>query len=365
LCRRSFLNLWSWPNVYRNKTWGAGEEGKELCDLLFVFGDHVVIFSVKECAFPNSGDPDLDWSRWFRKTIWKSANQIWGAERWLRENPGRVFRDSSCKVPLPFRLPDSDDAKFVRVVVAHGSGIRARKRLGGSGSLIMMPDIIGKQHFKKDCGPVRPFAIGQLDVNRGYVHVLDDTSFEILLQTLDTAPDFIQYLDRKERLIESGRLGIAAGEEDLLAFYLQHVDDSEHHEFVFPKRADRIIIDEGFWTTFQSHPDRLAQIQANRDSYVWDRLIETFSSSLLENRTDYRSHADIRDLETALRILARENRTVRRMLSKAFIGNLKRGSHSQRGSRPVKWCTKALCVIHDDHAESGSDSGRTSLRVGG
>ncbi len=32
--------------------------------------------------------------------------------------------------------------------------------------------------------------------------------------------------------------------------------------------------------------------------------------------------------------------------------------------RPVKWYTEAVGVIHDDHAESGSDSGNAFLRVG-
>jgi hypothetical protein len=37
LCERSFLRLWSYPNPYK-------DHGKEICDLLAVFGDHVFTF---------------------------------------------------------------------------------------------------------------------------------------------------------------------------------------------------------------------------------------------------------------------------------------------------------------------------------
>ena len=41
LCERSFLRLWSYPNPYK-------DDGKEFCDLLAVFEDHVFIFFDRE-----------------------------------------------------------------------------------------------------------------------------------------------------------------------------------------------------------------------------------------------------------------------------------------------------------------------------
>jgi hypothetical protein len=38
LCRRSFLSLWSYPGVFRDQ--GGG---KEVCDLLVVFDNHIII----------------------------------------------------------------------------------------------------------------------------------------------------------------------------------------------------------------------------------------------------------------------------------------------------------------------------------
>lgn len=84
LCDHSFLSMWSYSGIYRdqgrNKDIG---DGKEVCDLIVVFENHIIIFSDKDCDFPDTGNPDLDWSRWYKRAVRKSAEQIWGAERWL------------------------------------------------------------------------------------------------------------------------------------------------------------------------------------------------------------------------------------------------------------------------------------------
>ena len=52
----TFLSLWSYPNPFKKQ---AG--GKELCDLLVVFEDHIIIFSDKDCAYGESDDPRIAW----------------------------------------------------------------------------------------------------------------------------------------------------------------------------------------------------------------------------------------------------------------------------------------------------------------
>ena len=78
LCERAFLRPWSYPNLYRDQ--GGG---KELCDVLIVFGRDVIIFSDKSCAYPDTGDDVKDWGRWFKSSIKESARQVYGAERWI------------------------------------------------------------------------------------------------------------------------------------------------------------------------------------------------------------------------------------------------------------------------------------------
>ncbi len=282
LCDRSFLSLWSYSGVYRDQgSGGKVGEGKEVCDLLVVFENHILIFSDKDCAFPDTGNLDLDWSRWYRRAIEKSAAQVWGAERWIKSYPHRLFLDRSCTEPFPIDLPDPATATFHRIVVAHDASRRCQREFGGSGSLIIEPDIIGAMHCASRVDGGKPFAIGRLDLAQGFVHVLDDTSLDIVMRSLDTITDFVSYLSKKEEFIANGRLGWAAGEDDLLAYYLRHTNQVGAHDFLLPFGRNILVVDEGLWSAFERHPQRLAQVKADEISYAWDALIEAFAGACL------------------------------------------------------------------------------------
>lgn len=306
LCDRSFLSLWSYSGIYRNQGDTIhGGDGKEVCDLVVVFQDHIIIFSDKDCAFPNTGDINTDWARWFKRAVLKAAEQIWGAERWIKSHPNRLFLDRSCKQPFPIDLPNPNNAKFHRIVVAHDKTWRCRQEIGGSGSLVVLPSVVGAAHYM---GAVKPFAIGQINPAKGYVHVFDDVSLGVVMRSLDTVSDFVAYLTKKEEFIAQEKLALAFGEEDLLAFYLQNYNESGEHDFLVPPNAAAVAVQEGTWQSFATHPQRLAQLEADQISYSWDRLIETFNKHLFAG-TQYRAtHSGFRDQERLLRFLAREPR---------------------------------------------------------
>lgn len=321
LCDRTFLSLWSYPNVYRGQRRKSKGDGKELCDLLVVFEDHVIIFSDKDCAFPDSGDLTKDWSRWFRRAVVKSAEQAWGAERWIKSHPDRLFVDRVCKHEFPIELPDPDRAVFHRIVVAHDSAHRCRQAFGGgSGSLMLDSTITGTAHYEPNPKGIRPFAVGDLDPDKGYVHVLDDTTLDIVMGTLDTITDFVQYLTRKEAFMRSGRAVFAAGEEELLAFYLSDIDENERHAFVVSPDIKGVLFEEGRWEAFKRSPQRKAQLEADEVSYTWDALIEQFNQHILGGTQYFTSHVGVDSSERSVRLLAREGRTRRRMLAMALLG---------------------------------------------
>jgi hypothetical protein len=332
LCDRSFLSLWSYPGVFRDQGRQNGKGvGKEVCDLLVVFENHVIIFSDKYCEFQDTGNLELDWARWYRKTVQKSAEQVWGAERWLRSFPNRLFLDPACSVPFPLELPRLNDATFHRIVVAHDASRRCRERMGGSGSLMLDSSLIGvESHLRK------PFTIGFVDEGRSYVHVFDDTSLDVVLRTLDTASDFVAYLTKKEHLMASGMHILATGEEELLAEYLSKLNSEGEHDFIFPRNLDGIFLPEGHWAEFLNSPERRAQVEANRVSYVWDALIETFLGHLMGGTQYWASHRQISEQEKSFRWLARENRTRRRMLANALGGLMEKTPHDYRASRMLR-----------------------------
>ena len=337
LCERTFLSLWSYPGVYRDQGQTAtSKEGKEVCDLLVVFENDVIIFSDKDCKYPTSGNHALDWSRWYRKAVLKSADQVWGAERWIKRYPNRLFLDRACTRPFPIDLPDPTKARFHRVVVAHDASRRCREELGGSGSLMIVPDIIGPMHYEGE--GIQPFQIGQVDPKRGFVHVLDDTSLSVLLLNLDTINDFVTYLIKKEAFILGGRLIFAAGEEDLLAYYLKQINEMGEHHFVVPEGIDGISIPEGMWREFQGNPQREAQLAADEVSYQWDRMIERFGEHIIAGTGLTDPGVTVSDQEKIFRLMAREPRFRRRMLAEAVLGLLEKTPHD----RPLFRATRVV-----------------------
>ncbi len=275
LCAKSFLSLWSYPSP-RGK-----DSGKELCDILVVCDPNVIIFSVKEINFKGSDKTSIDWERWRKKAIDDSCKQIYGAERWINSAKNVITREG--KTALPF--PEVSHQHIYRVAVA----------LGGKGKT--------------------PLYFG--DFGKGFVHVFDEVSLDIVMQELDTITDFIKYLEDKEQLYYRGvqTLFGSGGEEDLLAFYL-------HNGRRFPDEPDLIVFDGDLWRAFVAKQEYQAKKQADRISYVWDRLIETISE-------DYRSErllsehsfsvTQLSDVELAVRAMACEDRFSRRLLGSKFI----------------------------------------------
>lgn len=361
LCEKSFLSLWSYPGVYRNQGNKNGGDGKELADLLVVFDRDVLIFSDKDCKFPDSGKLDCDWGRWFRAAVQKSAEQVWGAERWVRRYPNRLYLDRKCTRQFPVVLPAANDIRIHRIVVAHNAAKRCAEILGGSGSLMLFPALKGAAHFngpppviegpdgegwiadwKKRStseGKVMPFTIGDIDPAKGFVHVFDDTSLEVVMSTLDTIADFVKYLTLKEDFIRSGRLFYAAGEDDLLAHYLQNRNgDGKPSFFVPPNEGDSVILVEGEWEKLKNSPEWLSRTKANRVSYLWDFLIERFSGHIRDGTSLAYPDFAFGDQEVAVRALAKENRFHRRMLGYAlntFLSKPSKGFLTARVVKPV------------------------------
>jgi SEC-C motif len=315
LCRKSFLSMWSYPSVFREQGRRGGKgDGKELCDLLVVFENHIIIFSDKDCKFDDAAGLEVAWGRWYKKAVRDSARQVWGAERWIKNFPHLLFLDRQCTFPFPINFPDPSKAVFHRIVVAHDASRASKNVLGGSGSLIVQSDLVGDDHFHM------PFFIGQVDPAKGYVHVLDDTTLRILMETLDTITDFTAYLEKKERFLTGQMTVHAVGEEELLAVYLSKMNSGSEHDFTLPtnQQFDHVSFGEGHWDEFISNPQRVAQAESNRISYSWDELIEKFAFHAMTGTQYFTSGRPLREQEPIFRFMAREGRTHRRMLAIAL-----------------------------------------------
>ncbi|MEX2376077.1 MAG: SEC-C domain-containing protein [Dehalococcoidia bacterium] len=304
--------------MYRGQHAGQSGDGKELCDLLVVFDDHVIIFSDKEIKYPSDVPIEVAWARWFRSAIERSAKQVYGAERWIKLFPDRLYLDRACTQSFPVNLPGENSIKVHRIVVARGINGAARSHFGGgSGSLMLDSTLVGRVAHAGEGST--PFSIGQINPQRGFIHVLDDATLGVVLKTLDTTRDLTEYLTRKEKFLSSKRVW-AAGEEELLAFYLRDVGEDGWNDFVVPDGVDTVMIEEGHWEAFTMLPQRRRQLLADRPSYAWDDLVERFAQNVLGD-TQYNSTSPSQPFESevVIRFLAREPRTRRRLLSSLFL----------------------------------------------
>jgi hypothetical protein len=91
-----FLNLWSYPNLFYNKKQKDKGDGKELCDLLVVCGDDIIVFSDKAITYSSDKPVKTAWSRFYRKAIQASVDQINGADRIISQFPEKIFTDPAC-----------------------------------------------------------------------------------------------------------------------------------------------------------------------------------------------------------------------------------------------------------------------------
>lgn len=313
LAEKAFLSLWAFPNVYKDEGITKGQ-GEELCDLLVVFGDHVIIFSDKgEVTYKPTEDVKIGWGRWVKRAYLKSAYQVYQAEKWIREFPKRIFLDNKCKLPFPVAFPSTDRMKVHRVVVVREITAAASKFYDDdSGTLVLRPDIQGDEHLHT------PFLIGRPSSDRGYVHLFDEVSIGEIFGELDTITDFTNYLSAKEEFIDGHNLLVAPGEDDLLGYYLSSYEDSENKGvpyFIRPPGNDKIAVAPGYFSSVKRSDVYLQMRSMKLPSYFWDKYIETMGSSAFTGKWWMTNGTTYDEEITVLRYMASEHRIARAVLS--------------------------------------------------
>lgn len=289
----------------RQKVKELGGDGKELCDVLAVCGDHIVVFSDKEVAFQANCDLKLAWSRWYRRAVEASVKQLRGAGRWLMKEQDKLYADRACTIPLPFELPLPERAKMHFVAVASGAADACRGWLGGDGSLMIN---IGADSD-------HPFDVPNV-FDGIFVHVFDEITLPHVLRQLDTVTDLVGYLSAKERLIPAGKTLVAPSEAEILAYYYLNRESNQKNPLLPPKGADRIYLDQGFAQDFYQRPEVQYTAKLNQISRLWDSVIEEFTTHLQGGSLIPMYGPTVPEkVEVALRQMALEPRHSRRVLS--------------------------------------------------
>jgi hypothetical protein len=184
--------------------------------------------------------------------------------------------------------------------------------------------------------------LGAFDRNGNLFHVFDEVALDAVLRTLDTVTDFCDYLKKREKFFRHDWDVLAAGEEELLGFYLNSTTE-DGHDFltreIIENEPTRIFIDESFWDSWIEGPQRKTREEANRISYCWDRLVEKFVFHMKGGTQYFVSEGGLDDLEIIVRWMARESRLHRRILAESLLeamNSTKVGEVRRRYSLPQK-----------------------------
>ena len=315
LCERTFLKFWSYPNPYK-------KDGKELCDLVAVFDDHVFVFFDRESRkFDDaSKDTPLTWKRWKKEAIDKQIRTSKGTEKYIMgENP--IFLDSKCETALPVDIPKNP--KIHKFIVAHGAEKACKDSSSDNvyGSLAICykessehrPDSPFFAELEKRLEKL-PFLISLKKDDP--VHVLDSFNLEIILRELDTVFDFASFVTEKEAAIGKYDSLFYCGEEDLLAHYFLNFDKKRSRYRIGTDEKDAfsgIMIGEGEWKDFVKSEPYENRKKENEVSYCWDRLLQKTCRNALDGTLT--GDADPKRVENLIREMAKEPRVTRRFLS--------------------------------------------------
>ena len=305
LCERSFLKLWSYPNPFK-------DDGKELCDLLAVFENHVFIFFDRESRHLENPDKNtlITWERWKRAAIDNQLRTAHGADGYIRSGRA-IFLDSALRTEFPISI---DRGRMIvhKIIVAHGAKEACQNFSDDNvyGSLaVTYGELDGELSW--------PFHV-ELDRQRP-AHVLDSHNLPIIFRELDTFFDLSSYFDAKIEAINRFDYLSYCGEEDLLAHYILNFDDSRNRHFIGIKRTDinGLMIGEGEWKDFSESAVYKRKKAADRASYLWDEIIQRTCQNALDG-TLLGDSALLRG-QSALHEMAKEPRFSRRALATAMI----------------------------------------------
>lgn len=326
---RTFLQLWSYPNPYKMQ-----DNGQELCDMLVVFDNHIIIFSDKDCLYRKSGDPQVDWRRWYKAAIHKSVRQLVGAKNWITNHPDRIAIDAKCKKKFPFKIEITKDTKFHLIAVAHGASERCKEYFsGGDGGLCINNQIVENMHIGSDC---QPFYIGQvLADEQNFVHVFDDASYANILQELDTIQDFIRYLEARKELLLTKAV-FAESENNILALHIQGViRGNAHHLQILSKDCNIVTLTGQMLEDVKQSPQYISWKKKMFVSYFWDEMLQKTFFFIENGLSSYISHPTVQDQSRLFERMASEDRAHRYVLATGFLSFLSSVDPDVRGTRII------------------------------
>jgi len=292
--------MWSYQNPFY-------EEGKELCDVLVVFGNDVIIISDKVIGYSDDKAPEIAWNRWYRKAVEASVGQLRGALKTIKTSPEAIHLDARVSSPFPLKFPDLGRARYHLIAVAHGSE-KACTRKFGTPSL-------GLDSRLTDSGTLLTVGVHFPE----FVHVVNRTALDTLFECFDTTADLVKYLIEKEALLTQEHVQLA-GEEDLIGVYMRGRrpdGGSPLSALVEAPEGSVRTVHAGVWSSLQIDQEFTRRKARLAPSYLIDNVIEQLASEYLQGRMVSGQEEELAYHAAAFQVLAAESRMARMLIGLA------------------------------------------------
>ena len=302
LSRQAFLSMWSYQNPFY-------DEGKELCDVLVVFGDDVIIMSDKVIGYNDEKEAKIAWNRWYRKAVLASVAQLRGALKTIKRSPETIHLDARISSPFPLKFPDVDRARYHLVAVAHGSEDQCIRHFGVPSLRLDSRLLDGAELLS--VGVYFP----------EFVHVINRTTLDALFECFDTTADLVKYLTTKEALLTGEHVRLT-GEEDLIGSYMRNrrPDGAAPLDLLCDVLDDGVRgVPAGEWASLSIEQSFLERKALLGPSYLIDRIIEQLASEYRAGRMLTGQDEGLAYHAAAFRVLAAESRMARMLIGLAVI----------------------------------------------
>lgn len=335
LADRTFLSLWAIPNTFY-------APGKELTDLIVPFGNDIIVISDKASRFAFGKPLELAWQRWYKATVVEGLRQLKTAVQRIERAPDTIFADGRARVPILHDLGPVAAKRFHLVAIA-------RPDTEPPAVPAAWPGLT----YSSDASP-EPFEIGPLEIAGQVVHLFDGPTIDLLLEHLDTAPDFLAYLKgRARRLALPDEHRFA--EKDLLAAALIGWEEELPG---LPSVPPLETIVPGLWDMYSASETPVRRREMDGPSKVIDRLIAAHHGEFEAGRALY-DVPSFAQHEFAMRLLAAESRFARRIIAHELHDIVQEEDHStywvSTVASPTMPTLRYIWLIHPDAPEGMSN----------
>lgn len=287
ICEKMFISDFVISNPKFNKATGKKKFQHEIADTLVLFANQLISFQVKSRNIPSVSNIDNELSR-INRLVEKGGAQLASINAALRSDILTVKN----RVGAQITLQSNDIQKIIGVVIINIAGDEQLK----------------SAYYEK--------ITTKFTVNKNIpTHIFTSTDLELISNEIDTIPDFLKYLNRRESVHRKNLLNGSKNENDYLAFY--KVKENEVLQAI--ENNTELNIPHGFWDHYEStYATKINERDtANQPSYEIDKIIGVLHKSIGTNdllQGTFKDHKEntIEDYFSAITELSSFDRVTRR-----------------------------------------------------